>query len=116
MQGRFAFVMVTTLERLLLNGNCRRRAARRARRDAAAGHRAQSVLDPRRSVRRVPRPARPAGGIRGVHFERGDEIRIEGRQSSVILDGEMFEANDDKPDRAEADRAGAVPPAGGLSR
>jgi hypothetical protein len=37
------------------------------------------------------------GRIRGVHFERGDEIRIAGRRSSVILDGEMFEANDDEP-------------------
>ncbi len=28
---------------------------------------------------------------------RGDEIRIEGHRSNVILDGEMFEANDDRP-------------------
>ena len=35
--------------------------------------------------------------IRGVHFSRGDEIRIEGSLSSVILDGEMFEANDERP-------------------
>ena len=28
----------------------------------------------------------------GVHIERGDEIRIEGERSSVILDGELFEA------------------------
>ena len=35
--------------------------------------------------------------IRGVHLERGDEIRIEGHQSNVILDGEMFEAEDERP-------------------
>ena len=55
------------------------------------------LSDPRRPVRGVARPARPAGGIRGVHLERGDEIRIEGHQSNVILDGEMFEADDERP-------------------
>ena len=30
--------------------------------------------------------------VRGVHFARGDEIRIEGDRSSVILDGELFQA------------------------
>ncbi|WBO22012.1 diacylglycerol/lipid kinase family protein [Sphingomonas abietis] len=30
--------------------------------------------------------------MNGVHIERGDEIRIEGERSSVILDGELFEA------------------------
>jgi hypothetical protein len=33
----------------------------------------------------------------GVHLERGDEIRIEGDHSSVILDGELFEANRGRP-------------------
>jgi hypothetical protein len=32
-----------------------------------------------------------------VHLERGAEIRIEGDHSSVILDGELFEANDGHP-------------------
>jgi hypothetical protein len=35
--------------------------------------------------------------LRGVHFERGDEIRIEGHRSNVILDGEMFEAQAGRP-------------------
>jgi hypothetical protein len=35
--------------------------------------------------------------LRGVHLERGDEIRIEGDHSNVILDGEMFEANHGHP-------------------
>ena len=30
--------------------------------------------------------------LSGVHVERDDEIRIEGERSSVILDGELFEA------------------------
>jgi len=33
----------------------------------------------------------------GVHVERGDEIRIEGDRSSVILDGELFEARMGRP-------------------
>jgi hypothetical protein len=31
--------------------------------------------------------------MEGVHIRRGDEIRIEGDRSSVILDGEIFEAS-----------------------
>lgn len=30
--------------------------------------------------------------VEGVHFRRGDEIRIEGDRSSVFLDGELFQA------------------------
>ena len=35
--------------------------------------------------------------MEGVHVKRGDEIRIEGDRSSVILDGELFEANAGHP-------------------
>jgi diacylglycerol kinase family enzyme len=35
--------------------------------------------------------------MNGVHIERGDEIRIEGERSSVILDGELFEARNGYP-------------------
>jgi hypothetical protein len=35
--------------------------------------------------------------LSGVHLERGDEIRIEGDHSNVILDGEMFEARTGHP-------------------
>ncbi len=37
------------------------------------------------------------GRLAGVHIERGDEIRIEGDQSSVILDGELFESYRGRP-------------------
>jgi len=33
-----------------------------------------------------------SGIMQGVHIRRGDEIRIEGDRSSVILDGEIFQA------------------------
>jgi hypothetical protein len=95
MQGKFAFVMVTTLERLLLNGNM-----------AAAGRPAgamQLVVIERNLFSILGAFVAGIRGklglsrIRGVHLERGDEIRIAGQRSSVILDGEMFEANDDEP-------------------
>lgn len=95
MQGRFAFVMVTTLERLLLNGSM-----------AGAGPRPgamQLLVIERNLISIVVALVAAVRGrlglrrIRGVHLERGDEIRIHGGHSSVILDGEMFEANDDRP-------------------
>lgn len=95
LQGRFAFLMVTTLQRLLFNGNM-----------GGAGQQAGSmqllVID--RSIPALMRAFVAAlrgrlglSPMTGVHLERGDEIRIEGSRSSVILDGEMFEANDDRP-------------------
>ena len=35
--------------------------------------------------------------MRGVHFEEADEITIEGDNSNVILDGEMFRAERGRP-------------------
>jgi len=95
MQGKFAFVMVTTLERLLLNSTM-----------AVAGQRpgAMQLLVIERNLLSIfgallagVRGRLGLRRIRGVHLERGDEIRIAGHRSNVILDGEMFEANDDRP-------------------
>jgi hypothetical protein len=95
MQGKLAFVMVTTLERLLLNGSM-----------TVAGQRpgAMQLLVIERNLLSIfgalfaaLRGRLGLRTIRGVHLERGDEIRIAGQRSSVILDGEMFEANDDQP-------------------
>jgi hypothetical protein len=95
MSGRFAFVMVTTLEKLLLNSNV-----------AVAGQRpgAMQLLVIERNLLSILgalfaalRGRLGLRRIRGVHLERGDEIRIEGHQSNVILDGEMFEAEHERP-------------------
>jgi hypothetical protein len=95
MNGKFALIMVTTLERLLLNGNM-----------AVAGHRpgAMQLLVIERNLLSIfgaliaaVRGNLGLRRIRGVHLERGDEIRIGGNRSSIILDGEMFEANDERP-------------------
>ena len=95
LQGRFAFLMVTTLQRLLFSGNM-----------PGAGQAAGSMqlLVIERSipalVRALVASIRGRLGrhrVAGVHLERGDEIRIEGSRSSVLLDGELFEADVGRP-------------------
>jgi hypothetical protein len=95
MQGKFAFVMVTTLEKLLLNSSMGAPGAPPAAMQLL-------VIDPNLfsilgALFAAVRGRLGLRRIRGVHLERGDEIRIEGRHSNVILDGETFQANDGKP-------------------
>jgi hypothetical protein len=95
LQGRFAVLVVTTLERLILHGEM---PGRRGRTGAL-----QLIAVERRplAVLRVifgslfGRLGKQRYG--GVHLERGDEIRIEADRSSVILDGEIFEASRARP-------------------
>ena len=90
LNGRFAFLMVTTLQRLLFSGNM-----------PAGGHNGGAmqllVIEPKISSLLSALVASIRGRLgrirlAGVHLERGQEIRIEGDQSSVLLDGELFEA------------------------
>jgi hypothetical protein len=96
LHGQFALLMVTTLQRLLFKGSM----------PAAAGQRvgAMQLLVIERSLPALLgafvaaiRGRLGRNRLRGVHIERGDEIRIEGDHSNVILDGEMFEANRGHP-------------------
>ena len=94
-QGRFAFLMVTTLERLLLN---------RDNPVQGQGSGALQMMIIERSPMALLRVIVAAlfgrlgrSRMNGVYMERGDEIRIEGDHSSVILDGELFEANAGRP-------------------
>ncbi len=95
LQGRFAFLMVTTLERLLLGGHLPK--------GAAAGGALQLMVierSPLTLLRALVAAIRGKLGterMSGVHLERGAEIRIEGDHSSVLLDGELFVANDGHP-------------------
>ena len=95
LQGSFALLMVTTLEKLLLGSQL-------------PGSPKQTGALKMMIIERTPRALWSAfvdvvrGKLgtnvdNGVHLERGDEIRIEGDHSSVILDGELFEANVDRP-------------------
>jgi hypothetical protein len=95
LNGRFAFLMVTTLQRLLFSGQMPA---------TANGAGAMQLLVIERSLPALLRAFVASlrgtlGGMRlaGVHLERGDEIRIEGGRSSVLLDGELFEADVDRP-------------------
>ena len=94
-QGHFSLLMVTTLQRVLFNGTMA---------PAGAGVGSMQMLLVDRSFPALMRAFFAGirgrlGGARltGVHFERGDEIRIEGARSSVILDGETFEADTGRP-------------------
>jgi diacylglycerol kinase family enzyme len=98
LNGRFAVLMVTTLDRLLLLNDASSAAAASPRAGAL-----QLLVIERRlfSVLRAMLAAvfgrLGRGRLSGVHVERGDEIRIEGDNSSVILDGELFEIRRDRP-------------------
>lgn len=90
--GRFSLVIVTTLERLLFG----------SRTQSGAGQLKFMAVD-----QSVPAMLRAFAAsilgrlgrerLTGVYVERGDVIRIEGERSRVILDGEMFEADKDRP-------------------
>ena len=90
-QGRFALLIVTTLQRLLLGSSF-------AERDAARPGALKLMLVDHRPLALFRAAIAGLFGklgradVSGVHVERGDEIRIEGERSSVILDGELFEA------------------------
>lgn len=93
-RGRFAVLIVTTLEKLLFN--------------AQAGNGQETgrmkLLAVQRDLRSMLGMIRIAlfgrlgeGHSHGMRFEQGDAISIEGERSSVILDGEVFEARQGTP-------------------
>lgn len=85
-QGRFSLLIVTTLQRMLLNTSTA----------ASSGLKLMAVeLSALAFLRATVAAVLGRLGRRplaGVHVEHGDEIRIEGDRSSVILDGEIFRA------------------------
>jgi diacylglycerol kinase family enzyme len=95
LQGRFAFLMVTTLQRLLFSGNMP---------GSSPSSGAMQLLVIERSIPALMRALfwsirGKLGGmaLAGVHLERGDEIKIEGSRSSVLLDGELFQTELGRP-------------------
>jgi Diacylglycerol kinase catalytic domain len=89
LSGRFFLLMVTTLERLLLN--------MRSNGSERTGSLKLMAIEQQRGT--VFRSAVNAilgrldqSRFEGFHLKRGDEIRIEGDRPSVILDGEIFQA------------------------
>ena len=94
--GSFALLVVTTLQRLLLGSHFTDQAGPRqgTLKLMLVDHRPLSLL--RAGIAGLfGRLGRQE--VSGVHVERGDEIRIEGDRSSVILDGELFQAMPGRP-------------------
>lgn len=90
LNGRFALLMVTTLRRILFSGNI-----------PGAGSMQLIVVE--RSVPSLLRAFVAAlrgrlgrHRLQGVHLAQGDEIRIGGGCSSVLMDGELFETTADR--------------------
>lgn len=95
LQGRFAFLMVTTLERLLLGGHSPLPGARTGALQLLVVERRLASMSRAFAAAIMGKLGRHK--LTGVHVERGDEIHIEGEHSSVILDGELFEARSGQP-------------------
>ena len=89
LSGRFFLLMVTTLERLLLN-------MRSHGTDRSGSLKLMAIEQQRGTVFRSAINAvlgrLDQSRFKGFHLKRGDEIRIEGDRPSVILDGEIFQA------------------------
>lgn len=98
LQGHFSLLIVTTLERMLLASN----AGSVAGAAANAGQLKLMAVDqsPLAILRGIFAGVFGKLGkqhFTGVHVERGDRVRIEGNCTSVILDGEIFEADHGRP-------------------
>jgi len=91
--GRFAFLFVTTLEKLLLSSEL----------GSGGGGALKFVAVEQKPVSMLRAFAASLVGrlghtkLAGVHVEEADEIEIEGESSQVILDGETFRAGLGKP-------------------
>ncbi|HEX5182593.1 MAG TPA: diacylglycerol kinase family protein [Allosphingosinicella sp.] len=95
-RGRFAVLMVTTLDRIMLND--RFLPSRGARRGALS----MLLVEQRRGsvLRAILAAIRGRLGRLvdpGVHVGQTEEIRIEGEESKVILDGELFQTRRGRP-------------------
>ena len=91
--GRFAFLFVTTLEKLLLSGEVGS-SGRGPLKFVAVEQKPVSMLRAF-AASLVGRLGRTK--LDGVHVEEADEIAIEGDASQVILDGETFRSVPGKP-------------------
>jgi hypothetical protein len=94
LKGRFAVLMVTTLEQLLLKSQVREEGKTGVMQLIIVERRPLTIL---RALLAAMFGRLGRERMSGLHLERSDEIRIEGEESNVILDGELFEARTDRP-------------------
>ena len=93
--GRFALLIVTTLERMLLGSKTEVSGAANGRLKLMAVD--QNLLALARAMAASIFGKLGRRQMDGVHVERGDVIRIEGERSSVILDGELYQTDAGRP-------------------
>jgi hypothetical protein len=91
--GRFAFLAVTTLNKMLLS-NTMGGEGRGPLKVLAIEERAGTVL---RALAAGLTGGYKGKKMRGIHFEEVDEVTIEGESSHLILDGETFRAEPGNP-------------------
>ena len=89
LQGTFAVLIVTTLEKLLLGGQAGNSKQRGLMKFLAVDQAPMAML---KMMAASLRGKLGQTAMTGVHFQQGDFIRIDSEQSSVVLDGEVFEA------------------------
>lgn len=92
--GRFAVLIVTTLEKLLLGARPSGEERGGTMKLLAVDHSPAAML---RMIFASAIGRFGAQRMQGIHLEHGDTIRIEGENSSVILDGEIFRATEGRP-------------------
>jgi hypothetical protein len=93
LKGRFSVLIVTTLEKLLLGGRVRSQGDGRLKM-MAVDHKPWVLL---RMGMASLMGRLGKSRMEGIHISNGDVIRIDGGRSNVILDGEVFEADNERP-------------------
>ncbi|NJM49503.1 MAG: diacylglycerol kinase [Sphingomonadales bacterium] len=94
LQGIFSVVIVTTLEKLLLGSKTAASQKAGKLKFMAVDQRPWTMF---RAIAAAIAGRLGRDKVHGIHIEQGDVIRIDSRRSSVVLDGEVFEASDEKP-------------------
>jgi Diacylglycerol kinase catalytic domain len=93
LQGIFSVLIVTTLDKLLLGAQAG--GARKGLMKFLAVD--QSLVSILKMIAASLRGKLGQHKMVGVHFQEGDVIRIDSDKSSVVLDGEVFEASNGHP-------------------
>lgn len=94
LHGTFSVLIVTTLEKLLLGGHAGNDKQRGLMKFLAVDQKPMAMLKMIAASLRGKLGQTP---MTGVHFQQGDVIRIDSEQSSVVLDGEVFQAHRGSP-------------------
>ena len=95
--GRFSVLIVTTLEKLLLGTRTAEGARMGSMKLIAVDHNFGALMRMFYYGFLARAGWLGARSRHGIHMQNGDMIRIEGDQSSVILDGELFRPTEGRP-------------------